>query len=92
MVLRFRDREAREADVLGSARSTYYHFERDTLKGRNRAEGTAITLGFLAGKISEVLVQGSASGVYEGTAMGGGSAPDSAGANKAPQGQEGGTP
>jgi lipopolysaccharide export system protein LptA len=92
MVLRFRDREAREADVLGSARSTYYHFERDTLKGRNRAEGTAITLGFLAGKISEVLVQGSASGVYEGTAIGDGSAPDSAGANKAPQGQEGGTP
>jgi lipopolysaccharide export system protein LptA len=72
MVMRFHDREAREADVHGSARSTYYHFEGDTLKGRNRAEGQAITMAFTDGKIGEVLVQGAASGVYEGTGLGAG--------------------
>lgn len=70
MVMRFRDREAREADVLGSARSTYYHFENDTLKGRNRAEGASITMAFNDGKIGEVLVRGAASGVYEGSGLG----------------------
>ena len=72
MVLRFRDRVAREADVLGSARSTYYHFERDTLKGRNRAGGDAISMTFENGKIRDVLVRGSASGVYEGQSLGAG--------------------
>ncbi len=72
MVMRFRDREAREAEVLGSARSTYYHFEGDTLKGKNRAEGNVISLAFSDGKISEVLVIGKASGVYEGTGLGSG--------------------
>jgi hypothetical protein len=84
MVLRFRDREAREADVLGSARSTYYHFERDTLKGRNRAEGEAISMGFENGRIGEVLVRGTARGVYEGRGLG---APaDSAGDRARPGG------
>jgi len=69
MVLRFRDKEAREAHVLGSARSTYFHFEGDTLKGRNRAEGDTIALAFEAGRIGEVLVQGRASGVYEGSSL-----------------------
>ncbi len=71
MVMRFRDREAREARVLGAARSTYYHFEGDTLKGRNRADGDTIALQFESGKIGEVLVQGRASGVYEGASLGG---------------------
>lgn len=71
MVMRFRDREAREARVLGAARSTYYHFEGDTLKGRNRADGDTIALQFEGGKIGEVLVQGRASGVYEGSSLGG---------------------
>lgn len=72
MVLRFRDKEAREADVLGSARSTYYHFERDTLRGRNRAGGDAISMTFEGGKVRDVLVRGSASGVYEGQSLGAG--------------------
>ena len=70
MVMRFRDRQAREAQVLGSARSTYYHFEGDSLKGRNRADGDIIALQFESGKIGEVLVQGRAEGVYEGTSLG----------------------
>jgi lipopolysaccharide export system protein LptA len=70
MVLRFRDKEAREADVLGAARSTYYHFEGDTLRGRNRAGGDAISMTFEAGKIREVRVRGSATGVYAGRARG----------------------
>ncbi len=71
MVMRFRDREAREARVLGAARSTYYHFEGDTLKGRNRADGDTIALQFEGGRIGEVLVRGRASGVYEGSSLGG---------------------
>lgn len=70
MVMRFRERQAREAQVLGAARSTYYHFEGDTLKGRNRADGDTIALYFEGGKVGEVLVQGRASGVYEGTSLG----------------------
>jgi hypothetical protein len=81
MVLRFKDRQAREADVLGAARSTYYHFEGDTLRGRNRAGGDAITMTFEEGKIREVRVRGSASGVYEGKALG--AKGDSASAAKA---------
>jgi lipopolysaccharide export system protein LptA len=83
MVLRFKDRQAREADVLGSARSTYYHFEGDTLRGRNRAGGDAITMTFEDGKIKEVRVRGSASGVYEGKALGAKKDSDSAAAAKA---------
>ncbi len=75
MVMRFSDRQAREADVVGSARSTYYHFERDTLKGRNQAGGDSISMTFENGKVREVLVRGSASGVYEGTALGARKAP-----------------
>lgn len=90
MVMRFRDKEAREARVLGAARSTYYHFEGDTLKGRNRADGDTIALQFEGGKIGEVLVQGRASGVYEGTSLGG----TPAGATEPPPGgeTENGTP
>jgi lipopolysaccharide export system protein LptA len=89
MVLRFRDRVAREADVLGSARSTYYHFERDTLRGRNRAGGDAISMTFENGKVREVLVRGSASGVYEGRALGSGKR-DSARAAREAQAAEAG--
>ncbi len=70
MVMRFSGRQAREADVVGSARSTYYHFERDTLKGRNQAGGESISMTFENGKVREVLVRGSASGVYEGRDLG----------------------
>jgi lipopolysaccharide export system protein LptA len=69
MVLRFREREPREAEVWGSARSTYFHFEGDTLKGKNRAAGDTITFGFLKGKVEDVLVKGSSQGVYEGKTL-----------------------
>ena len=74
MVLRFQDRHVHDAEVLGSplgaAKSTYYHFEKDTLKGKNLAQGDKITFGFKDGKIDEVMVKGSASGVYQGKALG----------------------
>jgi lipopolysaccharide export system protein LptA len=70
MVLRFQNKEAREAEVLGSARSTYFHFESDTLKGRNQASGDTITFGFKAGKVEEVMVKGTAEGVYQGRGLG----------------------
>lgn len=84
MVMRFRDKQAREAHVLGAARSTYYHFEGDTLKGRNRADGDTIALYFEGGKVGEVLVQGRARGVYEGTSLGATPPRDSAAAGDAP--------
>ncbi|HAO99084.1 MAG TPA: hypothetical protein DCQ83_03450, partial [Fibrobacteres bacterium] len=48
----------------------YYHFEKDSLKGKNRAEGDTIALAFRQGKIDEVLVKGLARGVYEGRNLG----------------------
>ena len=73
MVMRFLERRAHDAEVLGLAKSTYYHFERDTLKGKNRAEGDTIALAFRDGKIEEVLVKGSSHGIYEGRSFGRGS-------------------
>ena len=70
MVMRFQERRVHDAEVLGMAKSTYYHFEKDTLKGKNRAEGDVIALTFKAGKIDAVLVKGSAKGVYEGRGLG----------------------
>ena len=71
MVLRFGDKEPREAEVWGAARSTYFHFEGDTLKGKNRAAGDTITFGFRKGKVEDVLIKGSSQGVYEGKTLAG---------------------
>jgi lipopolysaccharide export system protein LptA len=70
MVLRFQEKRVHDAEVLGTAKSTYYHFEKDSLKGKNRAEGDTIALAFRQGKIDEVLVKGLARGVYEGRNLG----------------------
>ena len=69
MVLRFRDKQVRNAEVLGSARSTYYHFENDSLKGTNLADGDSINFAFRGGKIDEVLVRGRARGTYLGRGL-----------------------
>ena len=69
MVLRFQEKHVHDAEVLGLAKSTYYHFEKDTLKGKNLAEGDRIAFTFQNGKIDEVLVKGSARGVYQGKAL-----------------------
>ncbi len=70
MVMRFQERRVHDAEVLGMAKSTYYHFEKDALKGKNRAEGDTIALSFKGGKIDEVLVKGKSKGVYEGRGLG----------------------
>jgi lipopolysaccharide export system protein LptA len=70
MVLRFRNRGPREAEILGSARSTYYHFEGDSLKGKNRAGGEVMIVGFSGGRVEDILVKGAGAGVYEGRALG----------------------
>jgi lipopolysaccharide export system protein LptA len=78
MVLRFAGRQIRSANVLGGAKSTYYHIETKKLKGRNEAEGDTIDFAFKEGKIDEVMVRGSAKGHYfgEGGKAGRSIAPD----------------
>lgn len=66
MVLRFSGRQIQSANVLGGAKSTYYHFETKKLKGRNEAQGDTINFAFKGGKIDEVMVRGSATGKYYG--------------------------
>jgi hypothetical protein len=69
MVLRFTGKQVTSANVLGgtgSAKSTYYHFEKKLLKGKNDAEGDTIDFAFKDGKIDEVMVKGQAKGVYYG--------------------------
>lgn len=70
MVLRFVKKQVASANVLGGsaggAKSTYYHFERRQLKGKNDAEGDTIDFAFKDGRVEEVLVKGSAKGTYFG--------------------------
>ena len=69
MVLRFANKQVTSANVLGgtgSAKSTYYHFEKKKLKGKNDAEGDTIDFAFKDGKVDEVMVKGSAKGIYFG--------------------------
>lgn len=77
MVLRFTGKQVASANVLGGAKSSYYHFEKKKLKGKNDAEGDTIDFAFKNGKIDEVMVKGQAKGVYFGekqkNAKGGGS-------------------
>ncbi len=70
MVLRFAGKQVASANVLGgaagAAKSTYYHFERKSLKGKNDAEGDTIDFAFKNGRVDEVLVKGTAKGTYFG--------------------------
>ncbi|MDQ3000521.1 MAG: hypothetical protein M3Y08_04585 [Fibrobacterota bacterium] len=66
MVLRFTGKQVASANVLGGAKSSYYHFEKKKLKGKNDAEGDTIDFAFKDGKIDEVMVKGQAKGVYFG--------------------------
>jgi hypothetical protein len=66
MVLRFTGKQVASANVLGGAKSSYYHFEKKKLKGKNDAEGDTIDFAFKNGKIDEVMVKGQAKGVYFG--------------------------
>jgi len=70
MVLRFAGKQVASANVLGgsagAAKSTYYHFERKSLKGQNDAEGDTIDFAFKNGRVDEVLVKGTAKGTYFG--------------------------
>ena len=70
MVLRFAGKQVASANVLGgsagAAKSTYYHFERRQLKGKNDAEGDTIDFAFKDGRVEEVLVKGTAKGTYFG--------------------------
>ncbi len=66
MVLRFAGKQIVSANVLGGAKSTYYHFEQKKLKGRNDAEGDTIDFAFKQGKVDEVMVKGQAKGTYFG--------------------------
>ncbi len=70
MVLRFAGKQIRSANVLGRAKSSYYHFEQKRLKGRNDAEGDTIDFAFKSGKIDEVQVKGEAKGTYYGERAG----------------------
>jgi lipopolysaccharide export system protein LptA len=83
MVLRFNGKQVSSANVLGgsgAAKSTYYHFEKRKLKGKNDAEGDTLDFAFKDGKIEEVMVKGSAKGTYFGEKDKGGGANDSASA------------
>jgi hypothetical protein len=71
MVMRFDGRQISSANVMGGAKSTYFHFEKKKLKGENQAEGDTIDFAFRGGKIEEVLVKGQAKGVYYGEPQGG---------------------
>jgi lipopolysaccharide export system protein LptA len=70
MVLRFSGKQVASANVMGgaggAAKSTYYHFERKLLKGKNDAEGDTIDFAFKNGRVDEVMVKGSAKGTYFG--------------------------
>jgi lipopolysaccharide export system protein LptA len=70
MVLRFAGKQVASANVMGgsagAAKSTYYHFERKLLKGKNDAEGDTIDFAFKNGRVDEVLVKGTAKGTYYG--------------------------
>ncbi len=70
MVLRFAKKQVTSANVLGgtagTAKSTYYHFEKKKLKGKNDAEGDTIDFAFKNGKVDEVMVKGGAKGIYFG--------------------------
>ena len=73
MVLRFSGKQVTSANVLGGtgpAKSTYYHFEKKLLKGKNDAEGDTIDFAFKDGKIDEVMVKGQAKGIYFGEKTG----------------------
>ncbi len=70
MVLRFAGKQISSANVLGGAKSSYYHFEQKRLKGRNDAEGDTIDFAFKSGKIDEVQVKGQAKGTYYGERAG----------------------
>lgn len=81
MVLRFNGKQVTSANVLGgsstAAKSTYYHFEKKKLKGKNDAEGDTIDFAFKDGKVDEVMVKGAAKGTYFGEkAKGGNGAQD----------------
>ncbi len=82
MVLRFTGKQVASANVLGGAKSTYYHFENKALKGKNDAQGDTIDFAFKNGKVDEVTVKGTAKGTYFGEKPGKsatGNGPDSAG-------------
>lgn len=70
MVLRFNGKQVTSANVMGggstAAKSTYYHFEKKKLKGKNDAEGDTIDFAFKDGKVDEVMVKGAAKGTYFG--------------------------
>ncbi|MEO6095014.1 MAG: OstA-like protein [Fibrobacteria bacterium] len=73
MVLRFNGKQVASANVMGGnagAKSTYYHFEKKRLKGKNDAEGDTIDFAFKNGKIDEVMVKGAAKGTYYGEKQG----------------------
>jgi uncharacterized Zn ribbon protein len=70
MVLRFAGKQITSANVLGGAKSSYYHYEQKRLKGRNDAQGDTIDFAFKAGKIDEVQVKGQATGTYFGERVG----------------------
>lgn len=85
MVLRFNGKQVASANVMGggstAAKSTYYHFEKKKLKGKNDAEGDTIDFAFKDGKVDEVMVKGAAKGTYFGEkAKAGNGARDSAAA------------
>jgi lipopolysaccharide export system protein LptA len=87
MVLRFNGKQVTSANVMGggldgtAAKSTYYHFEKKRLKGKNDAEGDTIDFAFKDGKVDEVMVKGAAKGTYFGEkAKGKNGAQDSAAA------------
>ncbi len=80
MVLRFRQKQVHDAEVVGGAHSTYYHFEKDTLQGENKAVGDTIAFDFRNGKVDQVLIHGHARGVYQGQSLGGSSRHDTASA------------
>jgi lipopolysaccharide export system protein LptA len=78
MVLRFNGKQVASANVLGGAKSTYYHFEKKALKGKNDAQGDTIDFAFKNGKVDEVMVKGSAKGIYFGEKKGESGAADTA--------------
>ncbi|HKP95445.1 MAG TPA: hypothetical protein VJ385_06785 [Fibrobacteria bacterium] len=95
MVLRFNGKQVASANVLGGAKSTYYHFEKKLLKGKNDAQGDTIDFAFKNGKVDEVMVKGAAKGTYFGEKArkpGAGGSADSAGARPGTDSAGAGTP